>query len=103
MSKKETEGRDFDASLCSSSSLIKNEINKAQSGRYDALWDDDRTEGYIAGLERALELLEPEWESLPESTGGFFVGWDNSEPPQLWVWRGEPGDETAEAWQKIEF
>ncbi len=95
--------RDFGSSDCSSSLLIKSEIHKAKSGRYDALWDDDRTEGYIAGLERALEVLGPEWESLPESTGGFFVGWDNSEPPQLWVWRGEPGDETAEAWQKIEF
>lgn len=103
MDSQKDETENLGSSRCSSSSLIKNEIHKAQSGRYGALWDDDRTEGYIAGLGRALELLEPEWESLPESTGGFFVGWDSSEPPQLWVWRGEPGDETAEAWQKVQF
>jgi hypothetical protein len=37
------------------------------------------------------------------SCSGFFLGWDNSEPPQFWVWRGEPGDETAEAWQRVQF
>lgn len=25
-----------------------------------------------------------------------FVAWDNSDPPQLWAWAGEYGDETAE-------
>ncbi len=33
--------RDFGSSDCSSSLLIKSEIHKAKSGRYDALWDDD--------------------------------------------------------------
>ena len=47
-------------------------------------------------------------ESKPEPTPvidkghtGFFLEWDNSEPPQLWVWRGEPGDEAAEPWQRV--
>jgi hypothetical protein len=32
---------------------------------------------------------------------GFFLAYDNSDPPQLWVWRGEPEDETAEPWQRV--
>lgn len=40
--------------------------------------------------------------SRSSAFSGFFLGWDNSEPPQLWVWKGEPGDETAEPWQKIQ-
>jgi hypothetical protein len=42
-------------------------------------------------------------ESRASAFAGFFLGWDNSEPPQLWVWLGEPGDETAEAWQRVQF
>lgn len=26
-----------------------------------------------------------------------FIAFDNSEPPQLWAWAGEPDDETSEA------
>lgn len=33
----------------------------------------------------------------PSVLGGFFLSWDSSEPPQLWVWRGVP-DESAEPW-----
>lgn len=25
-----------------------------------------------------------------------FVAWDNSDPPQLWAWSGEYGDESSE-------
>jgi len=25
-----------------------------------------------------------------------YVGWDNSDPPQLWAWAGEYGDESSE-------
>ena len=32
---------------------------------------------------------------------GCFLAEDNSEPTQLWVWRGKPGDETAEPWQRV--
>ena len=38
----------------------------------------------------------------PSVINGFFIGWDNSDKPQLWVWRGEP-DESAEPWQRIVF
>lgn len=38
----------------------------------------------------------------PAATKQFWLGWDNSEPPQLWVWRGEP-DESAEPWQRVIF
>lgn len=32
---------------------------------------------------------------------GFFVAFDNSDPQQLWVWRGQYGDESAEPWQPV--
>lgn len=32
---------------------------------------------------------------------GFFLAMDNSNPPQLWVWKGVPGDEAAEPWQRV--
>lgn len=32
-----------------------------------------------------------------QSVGGFFLAFDNSNPPQLWVWRGAK-DESAEPW-----
>jgi hypothetical protein len=32
---------------------------------------------------------------------GFFLAFDNSEPPQLWVWRGDIGDQAAEPWQRV--
>ena len=38
----------------------------------------------------------------PAVVNGFYIGWDNSDKPQLWVWRGEP-DESAEPWQRIVF
>jgi hypothetical protein len=34
---------------------------------------------------------------------GFFLAFDNSEPPQLWVFRGDPTDECAEPWQRVNF
>lgn len=38
----------------------------------------------------------------PAAIKQFFLGWDNSEPAQLWVWRGDP-DESAEPWQRIVY
>lgn len=32
----------------------------------------------------------------------FFIGWDNSKPPQLWVFRGDH-DESAEPWMRVVF
>lgn len=32
---------------------------------------------------------------------GHFLAFDNSDPPQLWVWRGDIGDEAAEPWQRV--
>lgn len=36
---------------------IESELGKANEGRYATLLEDDRTEGYIAGLEMALQLM----------------------------------------------
>ena len=33
---------------------------------------------------------------------GFFLAHDNSDPPQLWVWRGQPGDEAAEPLVRVQ-
>ena len=35
------------------------------------------------------------------SSANAFVGIDNSDPPQLWLWVGDPGDETAEPWMRL--
>ena len=37
----------------------------------------------------------------PSVVGGFFLAYDNSDPAQLWVWRGDPADESAEPWQQV--
>lgn len=44
-----------------------------------------------------------EWVVRVEPTldGWDFIGFDNSDPPQLWTWRGEEGDESAEAWEHL--
>lgn len=43
-----------------------------------------------------LELHEP-----PRLADWDFVGYDNNDPQQLWSWRGEQGDEAAEAWERL--
>lgn len=30
-----------------------------------------------------------------------FEDWDNSDPPQWWLWAGEPGDESAEPLRRL--
>lgn len=59
----------------------------------------------IFGLLTRLHLDNEELrkQNRAKATEGFFIAYDNSVPPQLLVWRGEVGDETAEPWQKIEF
>lgn len=74
-------------------------------------WDSERPSR--AALEAVFDAADKHYEqvramrkkqeSRASAFAGFFLGWDNNEPPRLWVWRGEPGDETAEAWQKVEF
>ena len=48
-----------------------------------------------------VEPLLDELERLRAGVDKFHLAYDNSDPPQLWVWRGEPGDETAEPWQRV--
>ena len=36
------------------------------------------------------------------SQHGFFLARDNNDPQQLWVWKGVPGDETAEPWMRVQ-
>lgn len=59
--------------------------------------------GLLTKLHLDNQELREQKETQAKVLEGFFLACDNSEPPQLWVWRGEPGDETAEPWQKIEF
>lgn len=75
-----------------------------RGGRYDDEIEDqwywcqhcDASKRYYERV-RAMKRDDPS----KGVVGGFFLGWDNSEPPRLWVWKGDPGDETAEAWIQI--
>jgi len=53
------------------------------------------TEGPVFGDERDIEPPRGD-----DTRNVFqkcdFVGWDNSDPPQLWAWAGEYGDESSE-------
>lgn len=51
--------------------------------------------------DRAIEQAQACLTEMNLIFKGCFLADDNSNPPQLWVWRGEPGDETAEAWQRV--
>lgn len=46
-------------------------------------------------------MEEIDTERFSTVVAGFFLAWDNSDPPRLWVWRGEPGDETSEPWVMV--
>lgn len=59
----------------------------------------------VVAMRKALVQLADavrEVDEIPEPAAikQFWLGWDNSEPPQLWVWRGER-DESAEPWQRV--
>lgn len=52
-------------------------------------------------LEIPPELKDVGRIDLHEVVDGFFLAYDNSEPRQLWVWKGER-DETAEPWSRVQ-
>lgn len=92
------------SSRCSSSDC---DVCNGKGGRWDEESQDqwywcENCDAADKHFEQARAMRKKQ-ESRASAFAGFFLGWDNSEPPQLWVWRGEPGDETAEAWQKIQF
>lgn len=92
------------ASRCSSSDC---DVCNGKCGQWDEESQDqwhwcDNCDAADKHYEQTKAMRKKQ-ESRASAFAGFFLGWDNSEPPQLWVWRGEPGDETAEAWQKVEF
>jgi hypothetical protein len=58
----------------------------------------------IAELQKAQHDIRRQQAIIDARTAasaGCFLAYDNSDPPQLWVWRGEPGDESSEPWQPV--
>lgn len=51
---------------------------------------------YVPPLDDIVESLTRRMEPAVD---GYFLGLDNSDPPQLWVWRGD-GD-AAEPWHRV--
>lgn len=49
---------------------IRADIKKAESQRYDALTDDDQSEGFLSGLMHALSLVEEKKDRLCPECGG---------------------------------
>ena len=65
----------------------------------DARDERERIETRIRKVSHDAEAFDEVFD--PSTIGGFFLAYDNSEPPQLWVWKGEVGDESAEPWQRV--